>query len=117
MEAADTAEPQALPFTDPATGIATDGEWPINLNFRAEAMARAGVTTDPAEMVSDQVIAETKDRLDSEATEAAKADAGQPSMTWTRDRLIEEATRRGAAFETDANKAAILDAINAAPAA
>jgi len=95
--------------------VTENGTYPANHRLRAEAMARDGVTTDADGMISDELIASTKDRL---AREDAEAKANTPSMDWTRDRLVEFAARTPGAFhETDANKRAILDAINAATAA
>lgn len=106
---------------DAATGFATDGKWPVNGRLRAEAMAAAGETTDPDGIVSDELIAATKDRVEREVAEEerqrAQVETNAPSLKWTKDELTAEAARRGALVETDANKAAILAAIEAAPAA
>jgi hypothetical protein len=113
---------------DPGTGFAHDGEWPVNSRLRAEAMARGGVSTDPAGFISDDLIAETKGRLAEEAAEAERltteakerdeAEAAKaPSSKWTLGDLAAEAARRGVTVEGDATKAAILAALNAAPAA
>jgi len=114
----DAAEVSSAPLQSD-TGVAlieTEfGTYPANHRLRAEAMARAGVVKDEDGHISDELIASTKDRL---AREDAENDASKPSMGWTRERLVELAARTpGATHEGDANKRAILDAINAAPAA
>lgn len=98
---------------DPATneqGFAMLGDYPLNHRLRAEALATAGVATDPDGAVSDELIAATKDRL---AQEKADAASSTPSLKWTRDQLVAEANRVGAAFEADATKPTILSAITA----
>lgn len=120
MDASDNAtsdEAMTVVGTDPKTGFATDGEWPINLRLRAEAMADKGVKSDPNGMIDDDLIAATKTRMVAEAKEAAREAKETPSMDWTKAQLTDEAEARGLAIESDANKAAILDAINAAPPA
>lgn len=102
---------------DPATGFATDGEWPINLRLRAEAMAAAGVSTDPQSLVSDELIASTKDRLAAEERERIQADKTAPTIKWSRDRLVEAAAKVGVVTTDEMDKATILAAIEAAPAA
>jgi hypothetical protein len=88
-----------------------NGEYPVNHRLRAEAMARDGLTTDKDGRISDELIAATAERLDRE-------EAGRPSMDWTRDKLVAFAAKLpGVTHESDANKRAILDAINAATAA
>lgn len=55
--------------------IATEnGEYPANHRLRAEAMARAGVTTDKDELISDELIASTKERLEREDAEAKRVE-------------------------------------------
>lgn len=96
------------------TGVAFDGDYPANARLRAEALAADGKASDPTGIVSDELIAATADRV---ASEKAEAEANTPSLKWTRDDLAAEAARLGVTHETDANKAAILAAITAAPAA
>jgi hypothetical protein len=115
--AVDTAPPATT-----SAGVALHGEYPLNSRLRAEAMADADVTTDPDGLITDELIAETRDRLAAERKadadaeeEARRAEAAAPSMKWSEKRLRDEATRLGLTLETDANKAAILAAIQAAP--
>lgn len=63
------------PAMDAETGVAMDGEFPHNHRLRAEAMARAGVETDEAGVITDELIAETVERLKRDDAAAAKADA------------------------------------------
>jgi len=106
---------------DPATGFAITGDYPTNGRLRAEALARDGVTTDEGGIVSDDLIAATKDRLDRERAEEERAEAERqrteaaetPTLRWDRDRLVAAAEKRGLVVETDANKPTILDAITA----
>jgi len=108
----------APPKTDDA-GIVQYGQFPLNHRMRAEAMARAGVTTDEMGLIGDDLIAETVDRLKVEDEEAAAkveaAERAKPSLRWTKDQLAEYAGKNGVVFETDANKDTILAAIEAAP--
>lgn len=80
----------APPKTDDA-GIVQHGGYPLNHRMRAEAMARAGVTTDEMGLIDDDLIAETVDRLkvedEEEAAKREAAERAKPSMRWTRDQL------------------------------
>jgi len=123
-----TTEPTS-PAEDAATaspalneqGFAMHGDYPLNGRLRAEALATAGLETDPDGMIGDDLIADAAGRLerqrDEDARIAAEQEKATPSLRWTREELAAEADRRRASYETDANKAAILDAINAAPSA
>lgn len=52
---------------DEETGIALDGhDLPLNHRLRAEALADAGETSDPADTVSPELIADAADRLERE---------------------------------------------------
>lgn len=111
------------PVVDEATGVhmaGAEGKYPLNHRLRAEAMAAEGVTTDPDGLIGDDVIADAAKRLKADAKAAA---IETPSLSWSRDKLLAHvdelraAGRQIAPIETDANKAAILDAINAATAA
>lgn len=108
------APSETMLSTDPETGFATDGEWPVNHRLRAEAMARAGVTHDDAGEIEDWLIAETKDRL---AAEDAEAESSTPSMAWKWDELAAYATSHGVEFASTATKQDILNAIHAPAAA
>lgn len=107
--------------TDRATGIAYTGDYPTNRLMRAEALSRAGLSTDPDDLVTEDAIADAGARLadeDAERAERERAAAAEtPSLSWSRDALVEYAARHGAAHEETATKAVILDAINLAAAA
>jgi len=78
-------------WTPPATneeGHALEGEYPHNRRLRAEALAKAGKTTDPDGIVTDELIAETADRLEREDRAAEEeAAASTPTMDMTRDEI------------------------------
>lgn len=101
-------------------GFAMADGFPLNHRLRGEALVAAGLAEDPAGHVTPDFIADTADRLDAERRDAAEreaeAEANTPSMGWTRDRLVEEAGRRGVAIPSNADKRAIVDALNPAPA-
>lgn len=98
-------------------GFAVLDDLPANHRLRAETLARNGATADPANHISPEAIQDAKDRLAAEAEDAAaRAAALVPSMSWTKPALLAEAERRTVVIESDANKAAILAAIEAAPA-
>lgn len=60
------------PETRKSDGVAMSGGFPVNHRLRAEALAEAGKTADPDDMVSQEAIADAKARL-ARATEASKA--------------------------------------------
>ncbi len=110
--AAAPADDWTPPVYDTETGVAQRGAYPLNSRLRAEAIAQAGESEDPDGIVTPELIADAAIRLDREAAEQADK---TPSMSWTRDRLVAHAaTVPGATFEGDANKAAILAAIEGA---
>jgi len=107
-----------------AQGFAIDGGYPANHRLRAEALVADGKDADPDGIVTPELIASTGERVKAEAAEAetreraaADAEAAAPNLKWSEKRLRDEAARRGVTVESDANKAAILAAIEAAPAA
>ena len=102
---------------------------PFNLRLRAEALVAAGKDGDPGERVTPELIAMTADRLEREkaAEEEARAarEAARPSvnMSMSRDELVAVAddiqAKNGLSaplYESDANKATIIGAIEAARA-
>ena len=104
----------ALPARDKETGAFLIGEYPANRRARAEALAADGKATDEAGVVSDDLIADAKDRL---AREAAAAEAAKPSVSKKRDELVDMANKAGVEIEPKATKPEIVKAIEAAPAA
>jgi hypothetical protein len=102
------------------------GDLPVNGRLRAEALARSGATTDERGIVSDELIAATKDRLEREdaeaerlAEEARKAEAQRPAVS-TRlslDKLKEIAAGENVAVGENPDKSTLVDAIEAARAA
>lgn len=64
----EATEDWSPPKYDPETGVYHDGdhELPINHRLRAEALVAAGETTDPGKLITDELIADTADRLDRE---------------------------------------------------
>jgi hypothetical protein len=121
------AAPAVTPLaTDPETGFAMMGDLPVNGRLRAEALARSGATTDERGIVSDELIAATKDRLEREdaeaerlAEEARKAEAQRPAVS-TRlslDKLKEIAAGENVAVGENPDKSTLVDAIEAARAA
>lgn len=104
-----------------AQGFAIVDGYPANNRLRAEALAKAGKAEDPSGQITPELIAATGERLAAEEADrdAAERDAARntPTMKWTEDRLRKHAADLGLAVEGDANKAAILAAIQAAPAA
>jgi len=56
------------PATEAETGVAlsTEGGLPLNSRLRAEALAKAGAEKDEEGLVSPELIAETRDRLQAE---------------------------------------------------
>jgi len=98
-------------------GVALHGDYPLNLRLRAEALAKDGKDSDPDDRVSPDTIAEAGARLKRAEAAEAERERNTPSLKWTEKRLRDEAERLGLAVETDANKPAILKAIEAAPAA
>lgn len=114
-EAAETAPAWSPPEQDPTTGIALYQGLPLNHRLRAEALADMGETEDREGLIPAELIADAAERL---AADRAAEERNTPSMQWNRDRLVAHAaTIPGLVIEGDATKAAILDAINAAPAA
>lgn len=99
------------------TGVAMHGEYPLNSRLRAEALAGDGKGEDPDKLVTPELIADAADRLAREKAEADKAAKAAPSMKWTEKALRDEADRLGVAVTADNDKADILAAIEAAPAA
>src|SRR5215213_4226322 len=76
----DGEAPEEPEFSPPAieadTGIALDGEYPINHRLRAERLVRKGEESDPDGVISDELVANTKGRLEAEdrAAEVLKAE-------------------------------------------
>ena len=66
------------PETDAKTGVAMAGKHPLNHRLRAESLAKHNANSDPDGMVSDELIADTKKRLERE-TKAEKAADGDAS--------------------------------------
>lgn len=84
---ADKTETETLPpAMDAETGVAMDGEFPHNHRLRAEAMAAAGVETDEAGLISDELIADAKERLAREKAAAEKAVAGEKRASKATDK-------------------------------
>lgn len=111
------AEAGDLPPVNEA-GFPLVGGYPLNSRLRSEALAQAGVTTDPDGIVSDEHIAATGAQLEAVAkAEAAAESEDRLSVRMARDKLIEIATAEGVAFEPDATKASLVDAITARRAA
>lgn len=114
---AETTRPPAMT----PEGVALDGGYPANLRLRAEALVADGKAEDPLGHVTPEFIAATAERLEAEAKDAAErarqAEAGKPSLSWTKADLAAEAVRLGVPVEGDANKAAILAAIEGAASA
>jgi len=117
-EEAASVETEA-PRTDEA-GVAMDGDYPANHRLRAEALAADNKVEDPDNIVSPELIADAADRVEAEekARKDAETDAARntPSTKWTVDRLTAEAAKRNVALTDGMDKAAILAAIEAAPA-
>lgn len=118
---APTDETTAVGMEPPAVndqGFAMAGAYPLNFRLRAEALSQAGKTTDPDGLVDDAAIEDAGKRL---AADAAARDANPataaPSLSMTRDQLVEAAEARGLTVAPNDTKATILDAITAADAA
>jgi hypothetical protein len=100
-------------------GVALHNDYPVNHRLRAEALADAGETTDPDALISDELIAATKDRLDRERAEAERlAEAAAKAPPAVSERMkIETLTRiaeeEGVQIGTDADRPAIVAAIEA----
>lgn len=64
----DGKAPEAAEFSPPLveadTGIALDGDYPVNHRLRAERLAEEGKDSDPGGVISDELIAATKERLE-----------------------------------------------------
>jgi hypothetical protein len=76
-------------------GHELDGEHslPINHRLRAEALAKKGRKSDPGELISDELIAETRERLDAEKKaeeELAKAEKAKAEKAAARTSPNEE---------------------------
>jgi hypothetical protein len=55
------------PAVEPESGIAIDGDGlPVNHRLRAERLADAGKDSDPGGVISDELIADAKERLERE---------------------------------------------------
>lgn len=63
----------ALPATREGDGVALHGDYPLNHRLRAEALAKDGKTTDPDNMVSDELIVDAGERM--KRLEAARDEA------------------------------------------
>lgn len=60
------------PSTEPETGVALDGDYPLNHRLRAEALAAEGKSEDPGGLVSPELIADAGERM--ERAKAAEDD-------------------------------------------
>jgi len=67
---ADKPTETAAPATDPETGLAMHGKYPLNSLLRAEALAKAGKDADPDGLVDAEAIKDAGVR----AARLAKAD-------------------------------------------
>jgi len=115
----DIVEATKPPEVQEGTGIAMAGGYPVNHRLRAEALADAGKDKDPTGDVSPELIAETAKRLAAERKEAEAADddaarAARELRAMKLADLRELAQAEGVQHEGDANKSAIVDAIEAA---
>lgn len=73
-------------------GVELAGEWPLNHRLRAEAMATAGVTTDPDGLIDDALIVDAGERLAADA-KAAKANQPKSPSRMSRAELDAEMAR------------------------
>lgn len=89
----DEVEETALPATD-ANGVALDRPegLPINHRLRAEALVGLGLKTDEGGVVSDELIADTAERLAAEA----KADKAAAKSKKSDATTVDSATAEGA---------------------
>lgn len=116
-DTANAAADWSPPKTDEATGVAMQGDYPLNSRLRAEALAQAGKATDPDALITDELIADAADRLQREAAAEQQAARNAPSMRWTEAKLREHAaTIPGLAIPDDFDKSDILKAIEGATA-
>lgn len=91
------------PKVDKTTGAAMIGDYPLNHRRRAEALAAAGIETDPEGLVTPELIADAGDRV----ARLEKASAAEEK------RLAAEkaaADKEAAAVEKEAAKQAEADA-------
>lgn len=116
MAEPETAEDWSAPKHDPETGVAMHGDYPFNSRLRAEALATAGKAEDPNGLIPPELIVDAAGRLERAAAAAEKAAREAPSVKWSEKRLRDEAARLGLVVETDANKPAIVAAIEGATA-
>jgi hypothetical protein len=79
-------------------GIATEGasELPHNHRLRAEALVARKATEDPDGLISPELIADTKDRLDREAKAAEKANAPEKKPAPKKGDKVETPAEPGA---------------------
>lgn len=105
--------PEPEQTAEPANvyGVAMLGDYPLNFRLRAEAMAAAGVTTDPDGAISDDLIASTVERL-AVQTRAAVRPAVNARMGIDKLRTI--AAAEGVSIDAEASRDDIVFSIEAA---
>lgn len=89
---------------------------PLNARLRAEHFAKAGKVEDPHGLVPPELIRDAKDRLAAQERDRAAAEAAAPSLSWSKDKLLDEAEHRQVAVADGATKADILAALEGAAA-
>ncbi|MBA3668432.1 MAG: hypothetical protein H0W65_12060 [Sphingomonas sp.] len=111
------------PSIEADTGIALDGDYPVNHRLRAERLVAEGKTSDPGGVIDDELIADTATRMEgdkrAEAERLANEEAAFPpvrSNMKTAD-LETIATAHGIDISSAENNQARVDMIEAARAA
>lgn len=116
----DTAAEGAIetkPYETDENGVALEGEFPHNHRLRAEAIAAAGLTSDPAGIISDELIADNAARVKA----LAEAEAAERDLTGKRlDELVEIAERESVDLtgaKTNADRVKLINKARDAAAA
>lgn len=121
-EAPEAAE-HGPPMIEADTGIALDGDYPVNHRLRAERLVAEGKTSDPGGVIGDELIADTATRMEGDKRAeaerlAAEEEANPPVNSNMRIADLEKiATAQGIDISSASNNEQRVEMIDAARSA